>query len=393
MIEQLAGQRLRDMHIVTGFEIKQKTKYYEDQGHDIIHLELGEPDFNTPENIVEAGVAALREGYTHYSPPVGLASFRESIAQYVRRYKKVDATADNILVTPGAKPIFFLTLLALVQPGDEVILPSPGFGVYEPMVKYCGGIPVPMPLREENDFVLNPEDLANRLTDRTKLVILNSPHNPTGGVMKRETVEAVADLLRDRNLAILSDEIYDRMIYTDDEPISIASLPGMAEKTIILDGFSKTYAMTGWRLGFGVMPEALRDIIRPLVVSSHSCTATFSQIAGIEALEGDQSHPTNMIKEYRKRRDFFIAGINDLPHMSCAMPQGAFYAFPNITGLGMDSNQAADFFLEEAKIACIPGGSFGHYGEGFVRFSYANSMENLAEALNRLEGAIGKRKS
>lgn len=392
MIEKLASNRLKEMKIISGFEIKQKSKYYEDQGHDIVHLELGEPDFDTPANVVEAGVKALRQGYTHYSPPVGLAPLRETIAAYASAYKQVEASADMVLVTPGAKPIFFFTLLALVSPGDEVILPSPGFGVYEPMVKYCGGIPVPLPLREENDFVLDPKDLEECLSEKTKLVILNSPHNPTGGVMKRQTVQAVADLLSDKNLAVLSDEIYDRMIYTEEKPVSIASMPGMAEKTIILDGFSKTYAMTGWRLGYGIMPPALRDTIRPLVVSSHSCTASFTQMAGIEALEGDQTEVKAMIDEYRRRRDFFIKGLNDIPHLHCAMPQGAFYAFPNIRDLDMTSQEAADFFLEEAKIASIPGDSFGQYGEGFVRFSYANSQKNLAEALNRLETAIAKKK-
>lgn len=388
MIENLVNDNLRNMKIVSGFEVKAKAKSYEEAGHKVIHLELGEPDFDTPQNIIEAGVKALRSGYTHYSPAMGLPAFRQTISDYVNDYKNLKSTPDNIIVTPGAKPILFYTILSLVKPGDEVILPSPGFVVYEPLVRYCGGIPVPLPLREEYEFRFNPEDLKHLVNDKTKLIIFNSPHNPTGGLLTKEDVESVAEIIDGKDLMVLSDEIYDRMVYVDEKPISLASIDGMAEKTIVLDGFSKTYAMTGWRLGYGVLPKRMVELLSPLVVSSNSCTAAFSQMAGIEALTGDQSKPSEMVSAYKARRDFFVAGLNDIPRISCVMPKGAFYAFPNIKDLGMSSQEAADYLLEEAKIASIPGSSFGEYGEGYLRFAYANSQENLAEALNRLETAV-----
>ena len=390
MIENLVTDSLRNMKIVSGFEVKMKAKAYEQAGHNVIHLELGEPDFDTPSNIIEAGVDAMRSGYTHYAPALGIQPFREAISNYVNEYKGLNSTADNIVVTPGAKPILYYTFLSLVQPGDEVILPSPGFVVYEPIVKYCGGIPVPLPLKEEFDFRFDPEDLKKLVNDKTKLIVFNSPHNPTGGLLTKEDVEAVADIIEGRDLMVLSDEIYDRMVYVDEKPVSIASIEGMADKTVVLDGFSKTYAMTGWRLGYGVLPKRLVELWNPLIVASNSCTATFSQMAGIEALTGDQSAPTKMIEAYKERRDFFVAGLNDIPRISCVLPKGAFYAFPNIRGLNMSSAEAADYVLSEAKIASIPGSAFGQYGEGYLRFAYANSMENLAEALNRLESAIAK---
>ena len=330
MNENLVNDNLRNLKIVSGFEVKAKAKAYEQAGHNVIHLELGEPDFDTPKNIIEAGVDAMRSGYTHYSPALGLAPFREAISNYVNSYKDLQTTADNIVVTPGAKPIPYYTFLSLVKPGDEVILPSPGFVVYEPIVRYCGGIPVALPLKEEHDFRFYPEDLKRLISNKTKLIVFNSPHNPTGGLLTREDVESVAEIIADRDLMVLSDEIYDRMVYVDEKPVSLASIEGMAEKTIVLDGFSKTYAMTGWRLGYGIMPKRMIELLTPLVVASNSCTATFSQMAGIEALQGDQSEQAKMIAAYKERRDFFVKGLNDIPRISCVMPKGPFYAFPNI---------------------------------------------------------------
>jgi aspartate/methionine/tyrosine aminotransferase len=390
MIENLVNANLKNMKIVSGFEVKAKAKTYEQAGHSVVHLELGEPDFDTPANIVEAGVKAMRSGYTHYSPATGLPAFRQAISDYVNSYKGLKSTSDNIVVTPGAKPILYYTILSLVKPGDEVILPSPGFIVYEPLVRYCGGTPVALPLREEFDFRFNPEDLKKLVNNKTKLIIFNSPNNPTGGLLTKEDVEAVAEIIDGKDLMVLSDEIYDRMIYVDEKPVSLASIDGMAEKTIVLDGFSKTYAMTGWRLGYGVMPKRMVELLTPLVVASNSCTATFSQMAGIEALTGDQSAPEKMVAAYKERRDFFVKGLNDIPRISCVLPKGAFYAFPNIKDWGMSSAAAADYLLEEAKIASIPGSSFGEYGEGYLRFAYATSKDNLAEALNRLEAAVAK---
>lgn len=391
MIDNLVNQNLKDMTIVSGFEIKTKARAIEDQGKRVIHLELGEPDFDTPDHIVEAGVQALRSGYTHYGPATGLPALRKAVADYANGRKGLSCGPENVVVTPGAKPILYYSIVSLVRPGDEVILPSPGFVVYEPLIRYCGGKPVALPLREENAFRFSPEDLASLVNERTKLVIFNAPHNPTGGIMTREDVAAAADILRDRDLMVLSDEIYDRMVYGEERPVSIASMDGMADKTIVLDGFSKTYAMTGWRLGYGIMPERLVQLMTPLIVSSNSCTASFTQMAGVEALQGDQQPAEDMIAAYRERRDFFVGGLNAIPHLSCVVPQGAFYAFPSIRALGMTSAEAADFFLTEANVASIPGSSFGTYGEGYVRFAYASSMENLAEALNRIESAITSR--
>ncbi len=390
MIKHLFTPQAQDIHIVSGFEIKQKAKQYEDRGLKVIHLELGEPDFDTPENIVRAGMQAMEDGFTHYGPALGLPAFREIIAKYVSSYKNIQVDASNIVVTPGAKPILFYTILSLVNPGDEVIIPSPGFMIYEAMTRFVGGIPVPLPMTEESNFRFSLTDLEERLSSKTKLLILNSPQNPTGGVLTREDLEGVADLVRDRDLMILSDEIYDRMIYTEETPVSIASLPGMQEKTIILDGFSKTYAMTGWRLGYGVMSQEAAAIFNPLIVSSNSCTASFTQMAGIEALTGDQTAVTDMIQEFRKRRDVMIEGLNSITGIRCVQPSGAFYAFPNIGSFGLSSQEMTDYLLDEAQVATLPGSTFGEHGEGYIRLSYANSVENLQEALNRIETAVRK---
>jgi aspartate aminotransferase len=354
-----------------------------------VHLEIGEPDFDTPSNVVEAGINALRKGWTHYGPSAGLPDLRQTIADYVSRTRKVPASSDEVVVVPGGKPIIFFTMLALIDAGDEVIYPNPGFPIYESMVNYLGGKAVPIPLREERSFSLDVKELAGLITDRTKLIILNSPHNPTGGVLTRKDIMAVADAIGDRNILVLSDEIYSRLIY-EGEHFSIMSVPGFKERTILLDGFSKTYAMTGWRMGYGVMRPDLATHMTRLMTNSNSCTASFTQVAGIEALKGDQSSVDKMSHEFQRRRDAFVAGLNKIKGFSCRMPKGAFYVFPNITQTGWPSKKLADAILEEAGVACLSGTAFGEYGEGYLRFSVANSLENLNKALNRIDQWVAK---
>jgi aspartate/methionine/tyrosine aminotransferase len=361
----------------------------EKQGKEIVHLEIGEPDFDTPSNVIEAAVNALHKGWTHYGPAAGLPDLRQTIASYVSRTRHVPVTSEEVVVVPGGKPIIFNTILALVEEGDEVIYPNPGFPIYESMINYVGARAVPIPLREERDFSLDVDELASLINDRTKLIILNSPHNPTGGVMSRKDVEGVAEAIGDRNIMVLSDEIYSRLIY-DGEDFSIMSVPGFKDRTILLDGFSKTYAMTGWRMGYGVMRADLATQITRLVINSNSCTASFSQVAGVEALSGDQASVDRMSAEFRHRRDVFVAGLNKIKGFSCRMPKGAFYTFPNITKTGWSSKKLADAMLEEAGVACLSGTAFGAFGEGYLRFSVANSLENLNKALVRIESWVAK---
>ena len=367
----------------TAFEVLVRARALEAQGKNIIHLEIGEPDFATPKHIVEAGKRALDEGWTHYGPTQGDPELRASIARYISRTRGIAVTPERVCVTPGGKPIIFFPLMAILEPGDEVIYPNPGFPIYESMIRYLGAIPVPMPLEEKRGFSFDLDLFRSRLTPQTRMVILNSPHNPTGGVIPAADIKALAGLLRDRDVVVLSDEIYSRMSYGD-PPRSIAAEPGMLEKTVILDGFSKTYAMTGWRMGYGVMPEALAKAVTLLMVNSNSCTASFTQRAGLAALEGTQQPAEDMIREFRCRRDAFVAGLNSIQGFRCPMPAGAFYAFPNIEGTGMQSKPLADALLSEAGVACLSGTSFGEFGEGYLRFSYANSMENLTEAVERI---------
>jgi aspartate/methionine/tyrosine aminotransferase len=371
------------------FKVLMRARQLEAEGRNIVHLEIGEPDFDTPANVIAAGKKALDEGWTHYGPTPGLMPFRETIANYVGKTRGIPVKPEMVSVVPGGKPIICFTILALVGDGDEVIYPNPGFPMYESMAKFAGGVPVPVPLVEDRGFSFDMNVLKDKLSDKTKLIVLNSPQNPTGGLIPKEDLVALADMVRDRDIMILSDEIYSRICY-DGTPFSIASLPGMQEKTIILDGFSKTYAMTGWRLGYGVMPEWVLQGVTQLMGNSNSCTASFTQIAGKEALEGPQDAVDNMVMEFRKRRDAIIAGLNQIPGVSCKLPAGAFYAFPNITGTGFKSKPLATALLEEAGIACLSGTDFGAYGEGYLRFSYANSMENINEALNRFDGYIRK---
>ena len=377
------AKRMSRLGTETAFEVLNKARALERRGKDIIHLEIGEPDFDTPANIVEAGVEALHSGWTHYGPSAGLPDLRQAIADQVGRSRGVKVSSDEVVVVPGGKPIIFFTLLALADAGDEVIYPNPGFPIYESMIRYAGASPIPIRLREEKDFGFDVDELASLINDKTKLIILNSPQNPTGGVFSKQDIRDIAAAIGERNILVLSDEIYSRLIF-EGEHSSIISIPGFAERTILLDGFSKTYAMTGWRMGYGVMRPDLATHISRLMTNSNSCTASFTQMAGIEALLGDQSSVEHMRKEFQKRRDVFVTGLNRVKGFSCRVPKGAFYVFPNITGTGWHSKKLADALLEEAGVACLSGTAFGEHGEGYLRFSVANSLENLNRALERL---------
>src|SRR5579863_8240088 len=379
---QLA-RRMSRLGTETAFEVLNKARALERQGKSIIHLEIGEPDFDTPANVVEAAVDALHKGWTHYGPSAGLPDLRQTIAEYVGLTRAVKVTPEEVVVVPGGKPIIFFTMLALIDEGDEVIYPNPGFPIYESMIHYVGGKAVPIQLREDHDFSLDVSELAALITDRTKLIILNSPHNPTGGVMQRRDVEQVAKIIGDRNIVVLSDEIYSRLLF-EGEHFSIMSVPGMQERTVLLDGFSKTYAMTGWRMGYGVMRADLAAHMTRLMTNSNSCTASFTQMAGVEALRGDQTSVDHMCAEFKHRRDVVVAGLNKIKGFSCRLPKGAFYVFPNITKTGWKSKPLADALLEQAGVAALSGTAFGAFGEGYLRFSIANSLENLEQALERV---------
>ena len=376
----------------TAFSVLAKAKALEAEGREIVHLEIGEPDFDTPAHVVEAGCRALREGKTRYTPAAGIPELRAAIAEDVSKSRGVTVEPEQVVVTPGGKPIMFFALLALVDEGDEVLLPNPSFPIYESMVNFAGGRPVPLPLRQENGFRFDLDEFRAGLSERTKLVILNSPANPTGGVLTPGDIHELAEILRERpDVTILSDEIYSRLLY--DSPFSsIASEPGMGpdECTIILDGFSKTYAMTGWRIGYGVMPRALAEQITKLQVNSNSCTAAASQYAALAALEGPQDNVGRMLTEFRARRDLIVAGLNDLPGVECITPQGAFYAFPSITGTGHGADALAELLLNDAGVACLSGTAFGRHGEGHLRLSYANSRENIARALKRMGDVLAR---
>jgi len=377
------AKRMARLGTETAFEVLVKAKALEAQGRDIIHLEIGEPDFDTPRNIVDAGCDALHKGFTHYGPSAGLMELRQVIAQYVGETRRVNVTPEEVVVVPGGKPIIFFTILALAEEGDEVIYPNPGFPIYESMINYVGAKAVPIRLREELDFRLDVSELAALINNRTKLIILNSPQNPTGGVLEKKDIGAIARAIGDRNIAVLSDEIYSRLIF-DGEHHSIMSIDGMKERTILLDGFSKTYAMTGWRMGYGVMRADLAAHIARLMTNSSSCTASFSQIAGIEALCGPQESVDVMRAEFQKRRDIMVGGLNKIKGFSCRSPKGAFYVFPNITKTGWPSKKLADALLDDAGVAALSGTAFGDFGEGYLRFSVANSIENIEKALDRV---------
>lgn len=368
----------------TAFEVLAKAQALEAQGREIIHLEIGEPDFPTPSNIIQAAKDALDAGYTHYGPSAGLPALRQAIAADVSRSRGIHVTPDQVVVTPGAKPIMFFLMLCCLDEGDEVLYPEPGFPTYESVASFIGARPIPLYLREENDFRLDIDDLRAKLSPRTRLLILNSPQNPTGGVLTQDDLNAIAELVQGRRLVVLSDEVYRRIVYDGTAP-SIASIPGLQEQTVILDGFSKTYAMTGWRLGYGVMPEELAWRVARLMTNSNSCTASFVQMAGVEALRGPQESVAEMVAEFRERRQIVIDGLNQIPGVGCRLPHGAFYAFANIRGLGASSQEIADRLLEECGVAALAGTSFGAFGEGFIRLSYANSVPALRQALDRID--------
>ncbi len=372
----------------TAFAVLARAKQLEAQGRDIVHLEIGEPDYDTPANIIEAARQALLDGYTHYTPAAGIPPLRETIAKHVSELRGIEVGAENIVVVPGGKPIMFFSMLALLEPGDEVVLPNPTFPIYESLVNFLGARPVFIRLKEEEGFGFDLDMFANSLSDRTKMVILNAPSNPTGGVLAKAQMETIAEVLREWPEAIiLSDEIYSRIIY-DGEHISIASEPDMLERTIILDGFSKTYAMTGWRLGYGAMPQRLAEAVTQLQINATSCVNAASQVAGIEALSGPQHTVDEMVAEFRARRDLIVEGLNSLPGVTCVMPAGAFYAFPNVSELGIDQEVLARRILDEAGVAVLAGTAFGEYGKGYLRLSYANSRENIQKGLDRIAGVI-----
>ena len=378
------ASRMMNLGTETAFEVLAKARALEAQGQEIIHLEIGEPDFDTPKHVVAAGIKALQDGQTHYGPTPGLPQLREAIARNSREVRGIDTDPSHVVVTPGAKPIMFYVILALSEPGVEVIYPNPGFPIYESMIRFTGGTPVPMQLFEEKGYHPDLKDLENKITDRTRLLIINSPENPCGSALTKAELQTIADLVKQhKNLYVLADEIYKDILYTG-EHFSIATLPDMASRTIILDGFSKSYAMTGWRLGYGIMPEELVPHITKLAVNSVSCAATFSQIAAVAALDGPQDDVAKMAAEFSQRRRLITDGLRAIPGLSCPEPEGAFYAFPSIKGTGLTSAEFENRVLNEAEVALLSGSAFGEYGEGYVRLSYANSQENIQKALDRL---------
>ena len=378
------ARRMSRLGTETAFEVLAKAQKLEAQGKNIIHLEIGEPDFSTPSNIISAGRQALTDGFTSYSPSPGYNDLREVIAEEVSNTRNISVESDNVIVTPGGKPIMFFVMLAMIESGDEVLYPNPGFPIYESMIEFCGGKAVPMQLHENKDFNLDVEEVRSQVTANTKLMIINSPNNPCGSVISHSDLEKLANIAEENDITVLSDEIYIRFLYEGTYK-SIASFPRMADRTIILDGFSKTYSMTGWRIGYGIFPNDLVEPISRLVTNSVSCTAGFTQMAAIEAIKGSQAEPNNMVQEFKKRRDIVVNGLNDIPGIKCAVPQGAFYAFPNIKGTGLTSSDFANRILQEAGVAVLAGESFGKFGSGYIRISFANSTENLIEAMNRIK--------
>jgi aspartate aminotransferase len=381
------SERMSRLGTETAFEVLARARALEAQGKNIVHLEIGEPDFDTPSYITEAAIAALRSGATHYGPSPGLPDLRQVIAEDSTKRRGVHATPEMVVVTPGGKPIMFFTILALIDSGDEVLYPNPGFPIYESMIRYIGGVPVPIRLLGNKGFDLDVDQLVSKIGPKTRLIIINTPHNPTGGIIPESGIRAIADAAVKHGVPVLSDEIYSRIIY-DAEHKSIASVPGMEPLAIVLDGFSKTYAMTGWRLGYGVMPAPLAQVIAKLQTNATSCTATFTQMAGAAALRGDQSGPEGMVAEFKRRRDAIVDGLRTIPGFKCVRPKGAFYVFPNITETGFSARPLADRVLDEAGVACLSGTAFGEWGEGHLRFSYANSLENIQEAIRRIKALL-----
>ncbi|MAF26250.1 MAG: pyridoxal phosphate-dependent aminotransferase [Gemmatimonadota bacterium] len=381
------AERMNGLGTETAFEVLARARKIEATGKEVIHLEIGEPDFDTPSNVIAAGVSAMQSGWTHYGPSAGLPEAREAIAETFSNDRGVPVDADRIVITPGAKPILFYSVLALVNPGDEVIYPDPGFPIYESVISFFGARPVPLPLREDREFTFDIADLEARITDRTRMLIINSPHNPCGSMLSSSDLEAIAQLAEKHDFWVLADEVYSRIVYEEPHD-SIIRFPGMADRTIVVEGYSKTYAMTGWRLGYGVMPQDLVPHLARLMTNSNSCTASFTQLAGIEALRGPQDEAEAMVAEFRRRRDRIVEGLNAIPGITCVKPKGAFYVFPNITGTGVPASELQHRLLEEAGVAALAGTSFGPEGEGYLRLSYANSLENIDKALDKMAGLL-----
>ena len=383
-----AASRTSHLKPEGAYQVLARAQELEASGREIIHLEIGQPDFETFDNIRLAGIRAISEGHTRYTPPIGMKALRDLIADDAGQRYGLQIHPDQVVVSPGAKPNLFFPALALIEPGDEVIYPNPGFPTYEAMIRVAGGVPVPVPLKEENNFSFDLDAFHQLVSERTKLVILNSPSNPTGGVMPMADLEEIAKTAQEFDFWVMSDEIYARVAYDNAGVPSIASLPGMMDRTIVVDGFSKTYAMTGWRLGFGIMPKSLAHVVQLLLTHSVGCTANFVQIAGIEALTGPQDEVQAVVCEYQRRRDAIVAGLNDIEGVTCQCPQGAFYVFPNIKSFGLPSSEMADFLLEKAGVAVLPGSSFGKYGEGYLRLTYSNSIENILRAVHQVQEAV-----
>lgn len=392
MIDTNSGTRLAErmsrLGTESAFDVLVRARALEAQGRDVVHLEIGEPDFDTPAHIVEAGIKALRDGETHYTPAAGIPALREAIARHVSETRGVGYEPDNVVVTPGGKPVMFYSILALAGPGDEVIYPDPGFPIYGSVVNFSGATPKPLALREERDFKFDLDELRDLVSDKTKLVIINSPGNPTSGLLGDEELSLLAELAERHDFYILSDEIYREIVYLDKPVRSIVEYPGMAERTIILDGFSKTYAMTGWRLGYGVMPKSIAEAVTRLAINCNSCVPGFTQLAGVAALTGPQDQVREMVTEFRRRRDAIVAGLNEIPEVSCLLPEGAFYVFPNVSAYG---DGVADYLLQEAGVALLDGGGFGAQGKGYMRVSYANSLPNIEKALDRIADALERK--
>jgi aspartate/methionine/tyrosine aminotransferase len=384
------AERMSRIGTETAFEAAARARALEATGRSVIHLEIGEPDFDTPQHIKDAAARGLLEqGMTHYTAAEGIAPLRQAIADDVLRWKGIEATPEQVIVTPGAKPIMFYAMLALIDEGDEVIYPNPGFPIYESMTEYVGGVAVAAPLREERDFRMDVEEIASLVTPRTRMIVFNSPHNPTGSILTEDDVRAIADIANRHDLVVLADEIYGRLQY-EGELLSIATLPGMAERTITLDGFSKTFAMTGWRLGYGIIPSWMVPTYSRLVINSVSCTNAFAQAGAIAALTGPQDAADAMRTEFIARRQLIVDGLNAIPGVSCVMPHGAFYVFPNVSSFGRSSTEIATHLLYDGGVCGLAGTAFGRHGEGYLRFSYANSRENLSAALERITDSLAR---
>ena len=389
MIELRLADRMAGLGTETAFEVLAKARDLERTGRSIVHLEIGEPDFDTPEHIKEAAIQALRDGQTHYTPAAGILEAREAVADHVEAVRKVPVDPAEVVMTPGSKPIMFFSILALVNPGDEVIYPDPGYPIYESVTKFVGGVPKALPLREENGFRIDPDELRALATPKTRLIVINTPHNPCGSTLTRADLEVIAEVAERVDAYVLADEIYWQITY-DGAHTSIMSLPGMKRRTILLDGFSKAYAMTGWRLGYGVMRQELAQRIAQLMVNSNSCAAAFTQLAGIAALRGPHAPVAAMVAEFRRRRDVIVSGLNAIDGMSCTVPSGAFYAFPSVRRIDADSKRLAEHLLTNGGVACLSGTAFGRQGQGYLRFSYANNIENITEGLRRVREAVGR---